>query len=222
MYKHGNSLFLISHWSLIITNIFDLVNILPRLFTNNLPSLPSDVHSSLTHPLIYFNNVKHTPISLTAHMSVFLDQVTTSCGETRKTVSHTPTCTCRQEVVTYLTDFIDLSSLLAGLLPGDSFLLRRKASRFFMSLALGERKIEEEKEGESWKEKEEWKKDLWIQEEETLGESWGRTRKRMEVRWKEWEEVDKKRDGRNCWDSKSKVHNWNNPMHGNHQVSSAL
>lgn len=46
-------------------------------------------------------------------------------------------------MATYLTDFIDLSNLLAGLLPGDSFLLRRKASRFFMSLALSERKIEE-------------------------------------------------------------------------------
>ena len=45
-------------------------------------------------------------------------------------------------MATYLTDFIDLSNLLAGLLPGDSFLLRRKASRFFMSLALGERKVE--------------------------------------------------------------------------------
>lgn len=75
-------------------------------------------------------------------MSIFLDQVATSCGKTRNTVSHTPTCTCCQEVATYLTDFIDLSSLLAGLLPGDSFLLRRKASRFFMSLALGERKID--------------------------------------------------------------------------------
>lgn len=39
-------------------------------------------------------------------------------------------------MATYFTDFIDLSSLPAGLLPGDSFLLRRKASRFFMSLAL--------------------------------------------------------------------------------------
>lgn len=46
------------------------------------------------------------------------------------------THTKRQEVATYFTDFIDLSSLPAGLLPGDSFLLRRKASRFFMSLAL--------------------------------------------------------------------------------------
>ena len=50
-----------------------------------------------------------------------------------------------EEVATYLTDFIDLSNLLAGLLPGDSFLLRRKASRFFMSLALSERKTEERK-----------------------------------------------------------------------------
>jgi len=48
-------------------------------------------------------------------------------------------------VATYLTDFIDLSNLLAGLLPGDSFLLRRKASRFFMSLALGEGKRGERK-----------------------------------------------------------------------------
>lgn len=74
-------------------------------------------------------------------MSLFLDQVVSSCGKTRKKVSHTPTWTRCQEVATYLTDFIDLSNLLAGLLPGDSFLLRRKASRFFMSLALSERKI---------------------------------------------------------------------------------
>lgn len=40
---------------------------------------------------------------------------------------------------------MDLSNLLAGLLPGDSFLLRRKASRFFMSLALGEGKSDERK-----------------------------------------------------------------------------
>lgn len=82
-------------------------------------------------------------------MSVFQGQVITSCGDTRKT-THTPPCTSYQEVATYLTDFIDLSNLLAGLLPGDSFLLRRKASRFFMSLALSERKIDErEKEGGS-------------------------------------------------------------------------
>lgn len=36
----------------------------------------------------------------------------------------------------YLIDFMDLSSLPTGVLPGDSFLLLRKASRFFMSLAL--------------------------------------------------------------------------------------
>lgn len=55
--------------------------------------------------------------------------------------------TKRQEVATYFTDFIDLSSLPAGLLPGDSFLLRRKASRFFMSLALsGEKKKKKRKE----------------------------------------------------------------------------
>lgn len=37
-----------------------------------------------------------------------------------------------------------LSSLLAALLPGDSFLLRRNASRFFMSFAL--RKIKRKRE----------------------------------------------------------------------------
>lgn len=56
-----------------------------------------------------------------------------------------------QEVATYFTDFIDLSSLPAGLLPGDSFLLRRKASRFFMSLALhGGGGVGGEKKGKSW------------------------------------------------------------------------
>lgn len=78
-------------------------------------------------------------------MSVCQGQVTiASC------VSHSPTCPYRQEVATYLTDFMHLSSLVAGLLPGDSFLLRRKASRFFMSLALSGGKIErrgEEKTG---------------------------------------------------------------------------
>lgn len=50
-------------------------------------------------------------------------------------------------MATYLTDFIDLSSLLAGLLPGDSFLLRRKASRFFMSLALDDKDRRERETG---------------------------------------------------------------------------
>ena len=45
-------------------------------------------------------------------------------------------------VKTYLTDFMVLSSLLAGLLPGDSFLLRRNARRFFISLALRDKAID--------------------------------------------------------------------------------
>lgn len=62
-------------------------------------------------------------------------------------LTFTPTCTRCQEVATYLTDFIDLSNFPAGLLPGDSFLLRRKANRFFMSLALRERNTVEGKNG---------------------------------------------------------------------------
>lgn len=76
--------------------------------------------------------------------------------------TNTPPYTSCQEVVTYLTDFIDLSNLPAGLLPGDSFLLRRKPSRFFMSLALSERKGEKRKER---------KKDLCIKKEVMDGES---------------------------------------------------
>lgn len=72
-------------------------------------------------------------------MSVLPGQVITTCGDTRENIHmHALTHTKCQEVATYFTDFIDLSSLPAGLLPGDSFLLRRKASRFFMSLALHE------------------------------------------------------------------------------------
>lgn len=50
-------------------------------------------------------------------------------------VAHTAH-THRQEETTYLTDFMVLSNFPAGLLPGDSFLRRRKAKRFFISLAL--------------------------------------------------------------------------------------
>lgn len=57
--------------------------------------------------------------------------------------TNTPPYTRCQEVATYLTDFMDLSILPAGLLPGDSFLLRRKPSRFFMSLALSDREGKE-------------------------------------------------------------------------------
>lgn len=118
-----------------------LVNLFSRSFKNLLPD-DSLVHKhSLIRP-INATHHWHTPVAATAHMSVFRGQVIASCGETRKTTSHTPPCTCLQEVATYLTDFIDLSNLLAGLLPGDSFLLRRKASRFFMSLALSKRKID--------------------------------------------------------------------------------
>ncbi len=49
------------------------------------------------------------------------------------THTHTQTYT---HTHAYLIDFMDLSSLPTGVLPGDSFLLLRKASRFFMSLAL--------------------------------------------------------------------------------------
>lgn len=45
---------------------------------------------------------------------------------------------------TYFTDFMDLSNFPAELLAGDSFLLLRKASRFFMSLALREGGTEKE------------------------------------------------------------------------------
>ena len=54
-------------------------------------------------------------------------------------------------VETYLTDFMVLSSLLAGLLPGDSFLLRRNARRFFISLALGDKAIDRQSERERQK-----------------------------------------------------------------------
>lgn len=72
---------------------------------------------------------------------------TTTCAAARpgRQAPHTHPHPHHQEVTTYLTDFIDLSNLLAALLPGDSFLLRRKANRFFMSLALSERKIERKK-----------------------------------------------------------------------------
>ena len=51
-------------------------------------------------------------------------------------------------VKTYLTDFMVLSSLLAGLLPGDSFLLRRNARQFFISLALGDKARDRQRERE--------------------------------------------------------------------------
>ena len=54
---------------------------------------------------------------------------------------------------TYLTDFMVLSSLLAGLLPGDSFLLRRNARRFFISLALGDKAIDRQRERERERER---------------------------------------------------------------------
>lgn len=129
-------------------NIFQLIKKTKQFQLLTFP--PSDLPFFLKHPPNHCVNTthgKHTPNSPTAHMSAFQHQVITSCGETRKAVSHSPTCTRCQEVATYLTDFIDLSNLLAGLLPGDSFLLRRKASRFFMSLALSERKIGGEREG---------------------------------------------------------------------------
>lgn len=73
--------------------------------------------------------------------------LTSKAGSSPAVVRHDPECshtqarphTRYQEVATYLTDFMDLSILPAGLLPGDSFLLRRKPSRFFMSLALSDR-----------------------------------------------------------------------------------
>lgn len=72
-------------------------------------------------------------------------------------------------MATYLTDFIDLSNLLAGLLPGDSFLLRRKARRFFMSLALSEREIDKrEGGGEIWPKRE--------RKNDEGGEGWGKLR----------------------------------------------
>lgn len=88
---------------------------------------------------------------------------TPECGRTQ-THPHTR---C-QEVATYLTDFMDLSILPAGLLPGDSFLLRRKPSRFFMSLALSDREgrrgdgcvyKKEGKDGEGWNKDKQWVKD---------------------------------------------------------------
>lgn len=46
-----------------------------------------------------------------------------------------------------------MSNFPAGLLPGDSFLLLRKASRFFMSLALSIGRTERKKERKKWREK---------------------------------------------------------------------
>lgn len=93
---------------------------------------PSVLFIAATHP-INTPFTCHCPLPRPGHRQ--------SRRDPENGLTHThPHATRRQEVATYLTDFMDLSNLLAGLLPGDSFLLRRKASRFFMSLALSERK----------------------------------------------------------------------------------
>ena len=78
-------------------------------------------------------------------------------------------------VKTYLTDFMVLSSLLAGLLPGDSFLLRRNARRFFISLALGDKAIDRQRERE--RERETDRKEG--RQEEEIKKKWRERRKRQ-------------------------------------------
>lgn len=104
--------------------------------------------------------------------------------------TNTPPYTLYQEMATYLTDFMDLSILPAGLLPGDSFLLRRKPSRFFMSLALSDRKGKRAR-GEM---------DVCVKKEGKDGESWN-----MDKQWVKGEEGGKKTGGK-LVEPKSKVH----------------
>ena len=104
---------------------------------------PSVLFIAATHPINtpFTCHCPHVCLPRPGHRQSRRDPENGLTHTNTHTHTHThPHATRRQEVATYLTDFMDLSNLLAGLLPGDSFLLRRKASRFFMSLALSERK----------------------------------------------------------------------------------